>query len=65
MRKLVVSVQNEVHQFLGTNPRVVRRFILRTVSTCHGEEARTVVVEPATFYVQQLERKYSRPNRCC
>ncbi|HLK04782.1 MAG TPA: CstA-like transporter-associated (seleno)protein [Candidatus Acidoferrum sp.] len=23
------------------------------------------VVSPEQFYVQQLERKYSRPNRCC
>ncbi|HXJ46099.1 MAG TPA: CstA-like transporter-associated (seleno)protein [Candidatus Dormibacteraeota bacterium] len=24
-----------------------------------------MVLSPQQFYVQQLERKYSRPNRCC
>jgi uncharacterized short protein YbdD (DUF466 family) len=23
------------------------------------------VLSPGEFYVQQLDRKYSRPNRCC
>ena len=23
------------------------------------------MLSPAEFYVQQLNRKYSRPNRCC
>lgn len=23
------------------------------------------LLTPSQFYVQQLERKYSRPNRCC
>jgi len=23
------------------------------------------VLSPAEFYVEQLDRKYSRPNRCC
>ena len=24
-----------------------------------------LTLSPQQFYVQQLERKYSRPNRCC
>jgi len=24
-----------------------------------------LLLSPQQFYVQQLERKYSRPNRCC
>jgi len=23
------------------------------------------VLSPAQFYVEQLDKKYSRPNRCC
>jgi len=26
---------------------------------------REPLLSPQQFYVQQLERKYSRPNRCC
>ena len=53
-----------------------RKFLLRLREWC-GDAAyeryrRTIekkngvcLVTPEQFYVQQLERKYSRPNRCC
>ncbi len=34
-----------------------RRALLKKNSAC--------LLTPEQFYVQQLERKYSRPNRCC
>jgi hypothetical protein len=27
--------------------------------------AKVAKLQPAEFYVEQLNRKYSRPNRCC
>lgn len=35
---------------------------LRTLASRHGE-ARALTAEE--FYVEQLDRRYSRPNRCC
>jgi len=29
----------------------------------HGSEARTL--SRAEFYIEQVNRRYSRPNRCC
>lgn len=34
---------------------------LRTAARKDG----VCMLTPQEFYVQQLERKYSRPNRCC
>jgi uncharacterized short protein YbdD (DUF466 family) len=34
------------------------------VCSAKRQESRAVLT-PAEFYVEQLNRKYSRPNRCC
>lgn len=34
----------------------------RKCATRTGQE---IVLSPTQFYVQQLDKKYSRPNRCC
>ena len=38
------------------------RYIARTRALRSGENQ---PLTPAQFYVDQLNRKYSRPNRCC
>jgi uncharacterized short protein YbdD (DUF466 family) len=30
-----------------------------------AERSGQTVLSPAQFYVEQLNKKYSRPNRCC
>ncbi len=32
---------------------------------CAARTGQTNVLSPAQFYVEQLNKKYSRPNRCC
>lgn len=32
---------------------------------CAARKAQGRVLSAAEFYVEQLNRKYSRPNRCC
>ncbi|MGB7438005.1 MAG: CstA-like transporter-associated (seleno)protein [Candidatus Acidiferrum sp.] len=32
---------------------------------CAVRQGRQPILSPSEFYVQQLNRKYSRPNRCC
>ena len=32
---------------------------------CAKRGERNKTLTPAEFYVEQLNRKYSRPNRCC
>ena len=32
---------------------------------CAMRRGQRSVLSPAEFYVEQLNRKYSRPNRCC
>ncbi len=32
---------------------------------CARREPQQRVLSPAQFYVEQLNKKYSRPNRCC
>jgi uncharacterized short protein YbdD (DUF466 family) len=32
---------------------------------CANRESRNKLLSPEEFYVEQLNRKYSRPNRCC
>lgn len=32
---------------------------------CAVREGREKALSPAEFYVEQLNKKYSRPNRCC
>jgi uncharacterized short protein YbdD (DUF466 family) len=32
---------------------------------CAKRSSRQETLTPAEFYVEQLNRKYSRPNRCC
>jgi hypothetical protein len=32
---------------------------------CASRAGRSRPLSPAEFYVEQLNRKYSRPNRCC
>jgi uncharacterized short protein YbdD (DUF466 family) len=32
---------------------------------CAKRSSRTETLTEAEFYVEQLNRKYSRPNRCC
>jgi uncharacterized short protein YbdD (DUF466 family) len=34
-------------------------------ATCAGRKEPSKLLTPAEFYVEQLDRKYSRPNRCC
>jgi Selenoprotein, putative len=34
----------------------------RTSAARRGQQQ---IVSPSQFYVEQLHRKYSRPNRCC
>ena len=36
-----------------------------TYLTCAKRRQGPEVLTPAEFYVEQLNRKYSRPNRCC
>jgi uncharacterized short protein YbdD (DUF466 family) len=31
----------------------------------HRQCSNTSALSPAEFYVEQLNRRYSRPNRCC
>ena len=32
---------------------------------CAARTGQKIVLSPAEFYVEQLNKKYSRPNRCC
>ena len=32
---------------------------------CARRSSRNKLLSPTEFYVEQLDRKYSRPNRCC
>ena len=32
---------------------------------CAVRAGQKAVLSPAQFYVEQLNKKYSRPNRCC
>jgi hypothetical protein len=32
---------------------------------CAAREGQGILLSPAEFYVEQLNKKYSRPNRCC
>jgi uncharacterized short protein YbdD (DUF466 family) len=32
---------------------------------CASRGGSKALLSPAEFYVEQLNRKYSRPNRCC
>lgn len=32
---------------------------------CANRTSRKKLLTPTEFYVEQLNRKYSRPNRCC
>jgi uncharacterized short protein YbdD (DUF466 family) len=32
---------------------------------CAARAGHAQVLSPAEFYVEQLNKKYSRPNRCC
>ena len=36
-----------------------------TYLACMKRRQGREVLSPAEFYVEQLNRKYSRPNRCC
>ncbi len=36
-----------------------------TYKRCALRTGHTRLQTPAEFYVEQLDRKYSRPNRCC
>jgi uncharacterized short protein YbdD (DUF466 family) len=36
-----------------------------TYLTCAGRQPSQKPLSAAEFYVEQLNRKYSRPNRCC
>ena len=33
--------------------------------SCARRKSQSKLLSPAEFYVEQLNRKYSRPNRCC
>jgi uncharacterized short protein YbdD (DUF466 family) len=37
----------------------------RYLRSKHTQSAACRTLTPAEFYVEQLERRYSRPNRCC
>jgi len=61
---------------LGTCRRAAQEFWLRVREWCGdaayeryrrvaSRENSAYVLTPEQFYLQQLERKYSRPNRCC
>jgi uncharacterized short protein YbdD (DUF466 family) len=34
-------------------------------ANCAGRTEPSKLLTPTEFYVEQLNRKYSRPNRCC
>jgi hypothetical protein len=36
-----------------------------TYSACAARKSCRPELSPKEFYVAQMERKYSRPNRCC
>jgi len=36
-----------------------------TYLACAQRRQSGKILNPADFYVEQLNRKYSRPNRCC
>ena len=36
-----------------------------TYLVCASRQPRQKLMSPTEFYVEQLNRKYSRPNRCC
>ena len=61
--------------FLGFQ-QVLRRILERIREWCGdssyeryqramARKREPLLLSPQQFYVQQLERKYSRPNRCC
>jgi uncharacterized short protein YbdD (DUF466 family) len=37
----------------------------RYVRSCDTRSGARTLLTPSEFYVQQLDRRYSRPNRCC
>lgn len=65
-----------MHDFIARFPSLAQKFFRRVREWC-GDAAyeryqQTAArkhgacpLTPQEFYVQQLERKYSRPNRCC
>jgi hypothetical protein len=36
-----------------------------TYAACAAKRSSLPELSPGEFYVAQMERKYSRPNRCC
>jgi uncharacterized short protein YbdD (DUF466 family) len=37
----------------------------RYLHSCSTQQSPSPPLTPAEFYVEQLDRRYSRPNRCC
>ena len=57
MKAFLATVWHFIREAAGEND--YRRYV--DWALAHGESP----LSPAAFYVSRLERKYSRPNRCC
>ena len=51
--------------WLGVRESLGDRAYERYVEAQKSETARAAMLSRQKFYVEQLNRKYSRPNRCC
>lgn len=62
-------LERQLRIFLGNFLRGLRQWCgdsaYETYLACAKRRQVRDVLSPADFYVEQLNRKYSRPNRCC
>lgn len=59
LKRLVHNVWLGVREWCGDS--AYERYLL--AKSARSIESR--ILTPAEFYVEQLDRRYSRPNRCC
>jgi len=63
------QLRGQLRHFLRNVWRGLRQWCgdsaYETYVSCAKRGPGREVLTPAEFYVEQLNRKYSRPNRCC
>ena len=65
MRTLPERVQNMLRNFWRGLRQWSGDSAYETYLACAQRQKRQQPLSAAEFYVDQLKRKYSRPNRCC
>jgi uncharacterized short protein YbdD (DUF466 family) len=65
MRIWVMSAQSLAHQIWQRIREWCGDASYERYQRAMARKHEPLMLSPEQFYVQQLERKYSRPNRCC